>query len=287
MILITGANGHLGSAAINFLQKQNPDARIAGLVREEAKGAALKEKGVELRIGDYYDAASLQQAMQGIETLLLVSSASMEDRAGQHTNAINAAKEAGVQHIVYTSMAQADKLLSPLSADHAATEKILKASGVKYTILRNTFYTEFLPLFLGNALESGAWYFPSNGKKANFALRTEMAEAAAHVLAQPAQHENKTYELTSDSALTLSEIAAALSEATGKKITYTDVPVDAFKAQLEQAGLPEEAIVMSVIVAETFVNGALDYTGNDLETLLGRTPVDTRTYAKQFVKNQN
>lgn len=285
MILITGANGHLGSQTIDFLLENNPDADIAGLVRSKEKGTALKEKGVELRIGDYTDYPSIEKAVQGIDTLLLISSSTLEGRTKQHKNIIDAAKEAGVEQIFYTSIVEADKELSPLSPDHAATEKLIKESGISYTFYRNAFYMEFLPLFLGDALETGQWAFPSDGKAINLALRSEMAEALANGLADPEKHQNSTYEITSSQAFTLDEIADMLSKASGKEITYTDISVSEFKNTLEEASLPEEQIAMSVMTASTFVNGALDFTYDDMEQLLGRKPTGLESFIPQFVNS--
>ncbi len=283
MILITGANGHLGSQTIDFLLDQNPDADIAGLVRSEEKGAELKEKGVEIRIGDYTDYTSIADALKGIDTLLLISSSSMEGRARQHNNVIEAAKKTGVNQLFYTSMVQADKKLSPLSLDHAKTEQLIKDSGIPYSVFRHTFYTEFLPLFLGNALETGQWVFPSNGEKINLAYRSEMAEALANGLSDPKKHKNEVYEITSSQAYTLSELAEMISEASGKDITYTDVSIADFEQTLEEIGLPEEQIAMSVMTANTFVNGALNFTFDDLENLLGRKPAGVETFIEEFM----
>lgn len=284
MILITGANGNLGSQTIDFLLDKNIDEDIAGLVRSEQKGAELKEKGVEIRIGDYTDYPSIEEAVQGVDTLLLISSSSLKGRAQQHENVIEAAKKAGVQQIFYTSIVKAEKELSPLSPDHAETEKLIKESGIRYTIYRHTFYTEFLPLFLGNALESGRWAFPSDGNAINLALRSEMAEALANGLADPEKHENSIYEITSGKAFSLDEIAGILSEVSGRDITYTDISVSEFKNTLEEMGLPEEQIAMSVMTAQTFVNGALDYTYDDMEKLLGRQPTGLDSFIKQFAE---
>ncbi len=284
MILITGANGNLGSQTIDFLLDKNTDEDIAGLVRSEQKGAELKEKGVEIRIGDYNDYSSIEEAIRGIDTLLLISSSTLEGRAKQHKNVIEAAGQAGVNQVFYTSIVKADRELSPLSPDHAETEKLIRDSGIPYTIYRHAFYTEFLPLFLGNALETGQWAFPSNGNPINLALRSEMAEALANGLADSEKHKNSIYEITSSKAYTLDEIAGMLSEATGKEITYTDIPVSEFKNTLEEIGLPEEQIAMSVMTAQTFVNGALDFTFDDMEKLLGRKPTGLDTFVKQFVE---
>lgn len=281
MILVTGANGHLGSSTINHLLKIDPEAEVAGLVRSEEKGAELREKGVELRIGDYNDYASIREAVKGIDVLLLISSSTVEGRKSQHKNVIDAAKEAGVDQIFYTSIVQADKLLSPLSPSHYETEKMIKDSGMAYTIFRNTFYTDFLPMYWESGLETGEWYYPSDGKKLNFALRDEMGEALANGLAEPSKHQNKIYEITSAQSYTLSEIADVLEEATGKEITYHDVSVDAFENQLQEAGLPDDIVNLSVSVAETFVNGGLDYTSDALEKLLGRKPTDTEQFVRQ------
>jgi NAD(P)H dehydrogenase (quinone) len=285
MILITGANGHLGTQTIDFLLDKNPDAEIAGLVRNKEKGAELKQKGVEIRIGDYTDYSTIEKAVQGIETLLLISSSSQEGRIGQHKNVIDAAKNAGVNQIFYTSIVQADKELSPLSPDHAETEKLIKDSGIPYTIYRNTFYMEFLPLFLGNAMETGQWAFPSDGKAINLALRSEMGEALAIGLTNSGKHKNSIYEITSGKAYTLDEIAGLLTESSGKEITYTDVPISEFEKTLQEIGLPEDQIAMSVMTAETFVNGALDFTYDDMKNLLGRKPVDLKAYVTEFVNN--
>lgn len=272
MILVTGANGNLGSQAIDFLLEQDSSEDIAGLVRSEEKGADLKDKGVDIRIGDYTDYESLQKAMQNVDTLLLISSSSLEGRVQQHENVINAAEEAEVNHIFYTSIVHADEELSPLSPDHHETEKILKQAGIDYTIYRNTFYGEFLPMYLGDALDTGEWYFPSGGQKINLALRSEMAEALANGLLSQAKHKNEVYEITSGQAYDLEEIAGLISKETGKDITYHDLPIADFQKNLEKAGLPDETIAMSTAVATTFVNGALNYTDDALTSLLGREP---------------
>lgn len=285
MILITGANGHLGSLTIESLLKNNPDVNIAGLVRNHAKGEELKEKGVVIRVGDYTDSLSINNAVQGVKTLLLISSSTLDGRTEQHKSVIEAAKIAGVRHIVYTSILKADEELSPLSPDHAATEKLIKASGIPYTIFRNTFYMEFLPLFLGQALETGQWAFPSNGKAINLALRTEMAEALANVLVQPEKHQQQIYEITSARAYTLGEIAQLLSDSLDKPITYTDLPVPEFEKSLRQFGLTDELIAISVMTASTFANGALEYTYDHLETLLGRKPTGLEAFIPEFIQS--
>lgn len=282
MILVTGANGHLGGLAIDYLLEKEPSVDIAGLVRSEEKGAGLRKKGVEVRIGDYADPPSLQKAMAGVDVVLLISSSTMDDRPGQHKNVIDAARQAGVEQLFYTSMVQAEKGLSPIAPDHVQTEKTLKDSGLAYTIYRNTFYMEFLPLFLGNALETGEWQFPSDGEKINLALRTEMAEALANGLLEASNHRDKIYEITSTSAYSLGRISQFLSAATGREITYTDIPVDEFRQNLEDIGLPEDQLAISVMTAQTFVNGALNHTYDHLEKLLGRKPTDMNTFIEEF-----
>ncbi len=278
MILVTGANGHLGSQTIDFLLQNDSSSEVAGLVRSEKKGAELREKGVELRIGNYNNKTSITKALRGIDTLLLISSSTVEGRVKQHKNVIDAAKETGVQHIFYTSIVLADKQLSPLSESHNETEKLIYNSEIPFTIYRNTFYGEFLPMYLGDALETGDWYFPSDGEKINLALRSEMAEALANGLADSPEHQNKVYEITSRKAYSLKEIADLLSSETGKDITYHDLPVADFKKNLQEAGLPDEAVMLSVSVATTFVNGGLNHTEDALSKLLGREAADIEAF---------
>src|SRR5262245_41522675 len=139
MILVTTATGHLGTATIEFLLKKNvPASQIAGLVRDEKKAAAFAAKGITLRKGDYHDAASLEQAFKGIDTLVFICSGDMVNRVSQHKNVVNAAKATGVKHIIYTSVLRASGTLKfTAGIDHFHTENLLKESGIPYTIFRN------------------------------------------------------------------------------------------------------------------------------------------------------
>lgn len=286
MILVTGANGNLGSTAIDHLLKKNPDAEVAGLVRSEEKGKELAEKGVELRIGDYFDIDSLEKAFDGVDVLAFISSGALKDRQKQHQNVIDAAKKNGVGHIFYTSVLKAEQRLSPLAFDHDATEKMIKEAGLPFTFCRNTIYLEFFPMFWGNALETGEWAFPGGGYKQNFALRSEMGEALASALADAGKHKNKVLNFASDEACRFDEYAEAMSEAAGKKITYTDITVEEFVEQLKSAGVPEDQIDLSLVMAKLFAHGGTDLTTNDMANLLGRKPMNALEFVKEAVKSK-
>jgi NAD(P)H dehydrogenase (quinone) len=285
MILITAATGHLGTATIDYLLKKNiPASQIAGLVRDEKKAAALSAKGISLRKGDYHDAASLQQAFQGIDTLVFISSGSMEDRVGQHRNVVNAAKASGVKHIIYTSVLKASETLKfTAGIDHYHTETFLKESGIPYTVFRNTFYIEILPMLFGGALQSGQWFYAAGNAKVNMAARTDMAEAIANVAIAPAQHANKIYEIAGNQSYTFSEIAGVISKTVGKTVMYIPIPIDALKEGMKQAGVPEAYIPFYASIADAISAGELDSDDNSLEKLLQRKPVALEEYLPQLL----
>ncbi|PKL87519.1 MAG: NAD(P)-dependent oxidoreductase [Ignavibacteriae bacterium HGW-Ignavibacteriae-2] len=279
MILITGASGHLGGATIDFLLKKNPEVKIKALVRSEEKGKGLKNKGVEVAIGNYLDYNSLEKAMTDVELLLLVSSSTMGDRHGQHLNVIKAAKQAGVKHIVYTSVLKADpnSKLS-LAVDHVKTEKDIKISGIDYTILRNTYYADFLPMIISNAPESGTIYYSAGNTKVNFAARIDMAEANAVVLSDLTNHKNKIYEITSGNSYSFSDIAEMISKITNGEIKYVDIPSDTLKENIIKAGMPEEVADMMSGIADSMRAGDFDFTDPALENLIGRKPADLKEF---------
>jgi len=279
MILVTAATGHLGTAIIGNLLQNLPAGKIAGLVRDDKKAAKLAGLGISLRKGDYHDAASLNAAFQGVDTLVFISSGSTEDRVGQHRNVVNAAKTNGVKHIIYTSVLKSSEALKFLPAiDHYHTENLLKETGVPYTIFRNTFYIEVLPMMMGGALQTGQWYYAAGDAKANFAARADMAEAIANVAAAPASHANKIYEITGNQSYTFNEIAGIVSQVVGKKISYVPVSLDAMKEGMKQAGVHEAYIPVYASIAEGIVAGDLDAVDGSLENLLQRKPVALNEY---------
>ena len=285
MILVTAATGHLGTAIINhLLNKNSPASPIAGLVRDEQKAAGLSAKGVQLRKGDYFDVTSLEKAFQGIDTLVFISSGSLEDRVSQHQNVVNAAKASGVKHIIYTSVLKAtDTLKFFPGIDHYHTEAMLKQAGIPYTVFRNTFYAEVLPILFGGALESGQWYYAAGNAKANFAARADMAEAIANVAADSASHANKIYEITSNQSYSFNEIAGVISKAVGKTVSYIPIPLEALKEGMKQAGVPEAHIPMYASIAEGIAAGEMDAVDGSLEKLLQRKPVDLATYLPKLL----
>lgn len=281
MILITGATGHFGSAAIDFLLNKSPSLKVAALVRDEKKGENLTRKGVELRIGDYFDYSSLVEAFKGVNKLGFVSSSNLGNRILQHTNVINAAKQTGVKHIFYTSIVKASpntKFFPGL--DHFKTEELIKDSGIIYTFLRNTFYMDTLPESLNAALKRGVWAFPTNSTRSNYAARIDMAEAFANVIYTEG-HENKIYEITSNEAYTNNEIIGIVNKLLGKEIKYVDISIDNLIEGLKKAGTPAPVVKTIVSIAEAISDGELDVVDDSLEKLLERKPLSLEEFLRK------
>jgi NAD(P)H dehydrogenase (quinone) len=154
-IAVTGATGELGRLVIDRLTQRVPAGEIVALVRSLDRARDL---GVQARAADYAQPAALHAALAGVHTLLLISSSEIGQRVAQHTNVIDAAKKAGVRHVVYTSLLHADTSTLSLAPEHVATETALKASGLPYTILRNGWYTENYIAAVGPALAQGTLY---------------------------------------------------------------------------------------------------------------------------------
>lgn len=285
-ILITGANGHFGKTTIEFLLKKGTNSnQVVGLVRNEKNATELQSLGVEVKIGDYDKLDSLISAFQGVEKLLLISGTDIANRTKQHENVIQAAKESGVKHIIYTSVERKNESQnSPLAfvaKTHLETEKILKESGLHYTILRNNLYLDLLPMFLGEkVLESGI-YLPAADGKAGFALRSEMAEATANILASSG-HESKEYQFSSSENVSFGEIASILKEITGKEVSYFSPDTETYSQTLLAAGVPGEFVGVLAGFATGIAEGELETSTTDLENLLARKPTSVKDFLKSI-----
>lgn len=287
MILVTGATGHFGNTTINFLLEKGVKAsQISALVRKEQSTDEFKKKGVNTLIGDYDNYNSLLTAFTGVEKLLFVSSSDIMNRTAQHLNVINAAKEAGVKHVIYTSFQRRNETEeSPLwivAQSHIQTEKWLKESGIDYTILKNNLYMDFLPGFIGEKVaETGVIFVPAENGKVSAVLRSEMAEAVANILATDG-HTGKEYEFTNTEAVTYQEIAQTISEVIGRTITYISPSVEEYGKTLSSYGVPAEVIGIfsSFAVAQSY--GELDIESKDLEKLLRRKPTSVKDFLSKL-----
>ncbi len=232
---VTGATGQLGRIVVEKLKERISAESIVALVRTPEKALDL---GVKARVFDYSKPESLGESLQGIDSLLLISGNELGQRAQQHANVIDAAKQAGVKWIVYTSVLRADSSTLSLAAEHLLTEVSLKASGIPYTILRNGWYTENYTGSISGAIAAGALIGSAGDGKIASAARADYAEAAAIVLTSEG-NVGKVYELAGDEAYTLTDLAAEVSRQTGKNIPYSNLPEAEYANILKSFNLPE------------------------------------------------
>lgn len=275
-IVITGATGKLGRLVIEGLLARVPAAQTAAVVRDPAKAADLAGLGVEVRVADYDAPETLKAAFRAGDVVLLISGSEVGQRIPQHTAVIDAAKEAGVARLVYTSILGCADAGFALMDEHKVTEQAILDSGLTYTLLRNAFYTEVYTDQIPVQLEQGVVGSAGEGRIGS-ATRDDLAAAAVAVLTEGG-HENTAYELSGDEAWTLTEYAAELSRQTGRTVTYTDLPGEAYKGVLEGAGLPAAVAAMLVDVDVAGVARGLAEGGSgDLSRLIGRpsTPLAT------------
>ena len=291
-ILVTGATGHYGKAVIDSLIQKGVDAsNISALVRNEPKSTGLKALGVNIQLGNYDDYESMLTAFDGIEKVLFVSSSDLEDRSEQQSKVVQAAKSAGVSHIIYTSIARKtdrkDSFIDFILNSHMDTEQAILDSGMKYTFLRNGLYLDSLPWFLGETVLDKGIYFPAGDGRVAFALRKEMAEAAASILIEN-NHEDKSYDITGN-PISFQEIAEMLSRQTGSKISYVSPDLKTYKTTLMTNGVPDLVVEMLAGFAEAARQGEL--AGKDqlvLENLLGRTPTGVASFLLDaYVQNKS
>lgn len=261
---ITGATGQLGQLVVAHLTKKVSAHTLVALVRTPEKATSL---GIEARAFDYNNPSA--SALQGIDKLLLISGNEMGSRKQQHASIIQAAKEAGVKWIVYTSLLQADTSSISLAEDHLDTEEVLKASGIPYTILRNGWYNENYENSIAGGITAGVIAGSAGEGKISSAARTDFAEAAAVVLTSHG-HQGKVYELAGDDAYTLAELAAELSKQSGKTISYSDMPEAAYAEVLKSIGVPEGFAPVLASWDTGIAKNNLYNSGKQLHALIGR-----------------
>jgi NAD(P)H dehydrogenase (quinone) len=278
---VTGATGQLGRLVVEKLKSKVPAGNITALVRDPQKAAAL---GVGSREFNYAGSNDLASALEGIDTLLLISGNEIGQRFAQHSNVIAAAKKAGVNWIIYTSLLRADTSTLSLAGEHLETEKALKASGISFTILRNGWYTENYAGSMKSAVAAGVLTGSSGNGKISSAARADYADAAVAVLTGTG-HAGKTYELAGDSAYTLSELAAELSKQSGKTINYNNLPENEYAAMLKSFGVPE-GFAHVVAGWDTSVSkGDLYDNSRQLSKLIGRPTTSFAVTVKDTLAN--
>lgn len=273
MIVVTGGNGQLGRAVVENLLGRISPASIVASVRDLGKAAALAQRGVEVRAGDFADPESLKAAFHGADQVLIVSADKLGEEALRlHRTAIEIARDTGAGRILYTSHMGA-RLGSPfLPADqHAGTEGDLAASGVSFTALRHGFYAESCLHIISDGVASGELRTPEDGP-ISWTARDDLAEADAAILASDGGWDGITPPLTASEAITMSEIAAIVSEVTGRDVRHSTVTDAEWRNAKIASGMPAMYADMLLGTFRAARKGDFASTNPSLRTLLGRSP---------------
>ena len=284
MIVVTGATGKLGRLIVEELLARVGPGAVGVSVRYPGKADDLLERGVRVRHGDYAEPASLDQAFEGATQLLVVSSnarASGGDPIAQHRNVIDAAKAAGVRRIVYTShMAASPSSAFPPTTDHAKTEAMLAESGIAWTSLRNGFYASTVPFLIGKVAETGLIEAPEDGKAA-WTTHADLGAGAAAILVQEGRFNGPTPPLTASVAYDLADVAAMLSEITGRTITRKVISDGEQRERLSERNTPPGMIATTLGMYRAARAGEFVAVNPLLAELIGREPITLRNVLAQ------
>ena len=270
MIVVTGATGKLGRHVIAGLLEKIPASEIVAAVRSPQKAEDLAALGVQVREADYTKPETWSSALAGADKALLISGNDLTgDRVAQHQAVIDAAKEAGVKLLAYTSILRADTSPLMLAGVHKKTEQNIRNAGLPFVFLRNGWYFENQTAALEPALQHGAMLGASGDGHFASAAIADYAAAAVAVLTEPGQ-ENEIYELAGDTSYTLVEMAAEVTKQAGKPVAYTNLSPEDYQNALVGFGLPAALGEFLVDADQGAAKGELDDTSHALHTLIGR-----------------
>lgn len=269
-IVVTGATGHLGRLVVEHLLADGvPAEQVVATGRRTERLADLAERGVRVAAVDYDSPETLAAALEGADVVLLVSGSEVGRRVPQHRAVVEAAVAAGARRLVYTSAPHADASPLVLAPEHKATEEIIRASGLTFTLLRNGWYTENYLGDVQQARESGEIVAAVGDGRVASAPRDDFAAAAAVVL-RTEGHDDAVYELAGDVAWSFDELAAAASEVLGRPVVFRAVTSEQRRADLLAAGLDEGTAGFVVALDENTRDGLLAGGTDDLSRLIGR-----------------
>jgi NAD(P)H dehydrogenase (quinone) len=281
-ILVTGATGRLGSKVLHFLLRRRAADTVVALARDQGKAQVLASLGIEVRYGDYSDYDSLVSAFEGIDQIYMVSAVAFTDRTAQHKNVIDAARLAGVRHVIYPSIQRINDHLCPIDGvtdSDIATERMLENSGMSFTLVRHPLYANDLPMFIGAQAAQDGFIGPAGDGRIPLASYEELAEAGAVLLSQERQ-ENGRYLLNSGQTWSFRDIADALSGLTGKAIEFESISSPAFILARESEGWPAHVVQFVSGWYAAIKAGAFDETSHALEEFLGRKPKSLESLLK-------
>ena len=277
-VLVSGATGAIGSGLVPALLAAG--VRVKALVRNPAKAEPLRAQGVQVVIGDLDDPQTLPAAVSGVDRIFLLTW-NGPTAVQQATNLIRAAKEAGRPHIVRSGAHGPEK--SRIVRDHMAVEASLKSSGLPYTILRPTFFMQNVMMAADTVATQGTIYMPfKDGRLAAIDVR-DIVDAAAVVLTNP-DHQGETYVLTGPRPVSFHDIAAALSAALGRKVTYVDVPPEAGKQAMMGMGMPEWIADGYLELMDGFADDWGNRVSPDVENLTGHPARSIEQFARDYAQ---
>lgn len=274
-IAVTGSTGQLGGRIARLLAGAGVPQRL--IVRDPSRAPDLP--GADVATASFDAPAAAQAALSGIDTLLMVSAAETPERVAQHLCFVDAAVAAGVSHLVYISFAGASPTATfTLARDHWATERHIASTGVGWTFLRDSLYADFLPGMVG---PDGVLRGPAGEGRVAAVAQRDIAEVASAVLCDPTSHAGATYDLTGPEALTLTEVAAAISEATGRAVSYHPETIDEAYASRAAYGAPDWQVEAWVSTYTAIAARELAAVSSSIPKILGRPATSVAAVLRQ------
>jgi NAD(P)H dehydrogenase (quinone) len=297
-LVITGASGNYGRALTDLLIAVGRADDLILITRSPDKLADRIAQGCTVRYGDFDKPDTLRAAVQGAATMMLISGTRVGARVVQHRAAVDAAVAAGVGHIVYTSFIGIDDPANPAEVrhDHIETERLIKASGAAWTMLRDAHYADAMILMAGpGCIASEQWVSNAGDGKEAMVWRDDCAACAAAVLTG-AGHEGQTYNITGPERQDFAECAALMAEITGCPVAYVPVDDAAMYAMFDNMGIPRRPVDDQsvggipwnsddmVTFGQAIREGFLDICTDDVERLTGRKARSVRAMIEANVE---